>query len=217
MTRKDNGLTRVAGIFTETFGLGRAAAISATLLVAFATLFAVFWFFHSAPPHTITITTGPEGSAFQRSAEKYRVILARNGVKLNVLPSAGSLENLKRLGDPAFRVDIGFVQGGVTNGVTTDQLVSLGSVAYEPLLIFYRSATPLDLLSDLKDKRLAIGPEGSGTRSLASSLLAANGIEPGGATALLDLAAEEATKALLTGTVDAVFLMGDSASTQTMR
>jgi TRAP-type uncharacterized transport system substrate-binding protein len=217
MTRKDNGLTRVAGIFTETFGLGRAAAISATLLVAFATLFAVFWFFHSAPPHTITITTGPEGSAFQRSAEKYRVILARSGVKLNVLPSAGSLENLKRLGDPAFRVDIGFVQGGVTNGIKTDNLVSLGSVAYEPLLVFYRSATPLDLLSDLKDKRLAIGPEGSGTRSLASSLLAANGIEPGRATALLDLAAEEATKALLTGTVDAVFLMGDSASTQTMR
>ena len=217
MIREKSGFTRVVGIFTETFGLGRAAAITAILLVASVTLFAVFWFFHSAPPHTITITTGPEGSAFQRSAEKYRVILARNGMKLNILPSAGSLENLKRLGDPAFRVDIGFVQGGVTNGIKTDNLVSLGSVAYEPLLVFYRSATPLDLLSNLKDKRLAIGPEGSGTRSLASALLAANGIEPGGATVLLDLDAAAATKALLAGTVDAVFLMGDSASTQTMR
>jgi hypothetical protein len=105
----------------------------------------------------------------------------------------------------------------VTNGVNTDQLVSLGSVAYEPLLIFYRSATPLELLSELNGKRLAIGPAGSGTRTLASALLQANGIEPGGATALSDLDAEDATKALLAGTVDAVFLMGDSASTQTMR
>jgi TRAP-type uncharacterized transport system substrate-binding protein len=217
MTLKNNGFTRVVGIFTETFGLGRAAAISAILLIASVTLFAVFWFFHSAPPHTITITTGPEGSAFQKSAEKYRAILARSGVKLKMLPSAGSLENLNRLGDPAFRVDIGFVQGGVTNGINTANLVSLGSVAYEPLFVFYRGAAPLDLLSELSGKRLAIGSVGSGTRFLASSLLAVNGIEPGGATTLLDLDAEDATRALIAGTVDAVFLTSDSASTQNMR
>jgi hypothetical protein len=180
-------------------------------------VFAVFWFFHSAPPHTITITTGPVGSAFHRAAEKYVKILARSGVKLNILSSEGSLENLKRLGDPSFRVDIGFVQGGVTNGMNTDKLVSLGSVAYEPLLVFYRSATPVDFLSELNGKRLAIGPVGSGTRSLALALLAANGIKPGGATVLLDLDAEGATKALLASNVDAVFLTSDSASTQNMR
>ncbi|MGD0650504.1 MAG: TAXI family TRAP transporter solute-binding subunit [Verrucomicrobiia bacterium] len=216
MTRK-NGITRVLAVFTETFGLGRAAAISAILLISSVTIFAVFWFFHSAPPRTITITSGPEGSAFHRAAEKYRTILARNGVKLNILSSEGSLENLKRLGDPSFRVDIGFVQGGVTNGINTDKLVSLGSVAYEPLLVFYRSAAPVDFLSELNGKRLAIGPVGSGTRFLAFALLAANGIKPGGATVLLDLDAEGATKALLASTVDAVFLMGDSASTQNMR
>ncbi|HXJ43640.1 MAG TPA: TAXI family TRAP transporter solute-binding subunit [Bryobacteraceae bacterium] len=210
-------LARLVTVFTETFGLGRAAAISALLLIGSVTVAAVFWFFHSAPPQTITITSGPEGSAFQKTAESYRAILARSGVKLNVLPSAGSLENLKRLCDPAFHVDIGFVQGGVTNGVDTDQLVSLGSVAYEPLLVFYRSATPINLLSELNGKRLAIGPEGSGTRTLASALLQANGIEAGGATTLLDLDAEDAARALLAGTVDAVFLMSDSASTQTMR
>lgn len=216
MTRKI-GLTRVLAVFTEAFGIGRAAAISAILLVSSVTIFAVFWFFYSAPPRTITITTGPEGSAFHRAAEKYRNILARNGVKLNILSSEGSLENLKRLGDPSFRVDIGFVQGGVTNGMNTDKLVSLGSVAYEPLLVFYRSATPVDLLSELNGKRLAIGPVSSGTRFLALALLAANGIKSGGATVLLDLDAEGATKALLASTVDAVFLTGDSASTQNMR
>ena len=116
-----------------------------------------------------------------------RKILARNGVKLKILPSQGSLENLKRLLDPSFRVDIGFVQGGVAGGLNIDKLVSLGSISYEPLLVFYRSVKPVDLLSQLNGKRLAIGPEGSGTRSLALILLAANGIQPGGATALLDL------------------------------
>ncbi|HXI82524.1 MAG TPA: TAXI family TRAP transporter solute-binding subunit [Verrucomicrobiae bacterium] len=216
-TTEKTRLARFLAVFTETFGLGRAAAISALLLIGSATIIAVFWFIHSAPPHAITISSGPEGSAFQKTAERYRAILARSGVKLNVLPSAGSLENLKRLCDPAFHVDIGFVQGGVTNEVETDQLVSLGSVAYEPLLVFYHSATPINLLSELNGKRLAIGPEGSGTRTLASALLQANGIEAGGATTLLDLDAEEAARALLAGTVDAVFLMGDSASTQTMR
>src|SRR5882724_2232152 len=196
MTEKTR-FTRLLAVFTETFGLGRAAAISALLLIGTVTLTAAFWFFRSAPPNTITITSGPEGSAFQKTAERYRAILARSGVKLNVLPSAGSLENLKRLGDPASHVDIGFVQGGVTNGVNIDQLISLGSVAYEPLLVFYRSATPITLLSEFNGKRLAIGPEGSGTRTLASALLQANGIEAGGATTLLDLDAEGAAKALL--------------------
>jgi hypothetical protein len=216
MTGK-GGLDRVLGVFNETFGLGRAAAISAILLIVFGVGFAVFWFFHSAPPHTITITSGPEGSSFQKAAEKYQEILARSGVTLKILPSEGSLENLQRLADHSMRVDIGFVQGGLTNGMKTDKLVSLGSVAYVPLLIFYRSATPMNLLSELNGKRLAIGPVGSGTRSLASALLDVNEIEAGGATELLDLDAAAATKALLASNVDAVFLMGDSASTDNMR
>jgi len=209
--------TRVQALFTEIFGLGRAAALSAVLLISLFTIFAVFWFFHSAPPRTIIITSGPEGSIFRRNAEKYGKILARNGVKLNILPSQGSQANINRLADPAFKVDIGFVQGGVAGVLDIDKLTSLGSVSYEPLFVFYKSARPLNLLSQLSGKRLAIGPQGSGTRSLALVLLAANGIEPGGATALVDLDAEDAEKALLGNSVDAVFLMGDAASPQIMR
>jgi hypothetical protein len=204
-------------MFTEIFGLGRAAALSASLLIILVTIIAVFWFFHSAPPDTITLTSGPEGSIFQRNAEKYRQILARNRVKLKILPSQGSLENLKRLTDPAVRVDIGFVQGGVATGLNIDTLFSLGSLYNEPLLVFYRGAAPVELLSKLNGRRIAIGQAGSGSRSLALALLAANGIEPGGTTALMDLDAEDAATALLLGKVDAVFLTGDSASPQLMR
>jgi len=210
-------LARVQAVFSEFFGLGRVVAIIIILLISLSTIFAVFWFFHSAPPSTIIITSGPEGSVFRTNAEKYARILARNGVKLKILSSEGSLENLKRLTDPSFRVDIGFVQGGVTAGLKIDKLVSLGSISYQPLLVFYRSIVPVDLLSELSGKQLAIGPPGSGTRTLALALLAANGIEPGGKTAFVDLEAEDASKSLLEGKVDAVFLMGDSASVQNMR
>lgn len=216
-TQRKIGIARVQSIFAELFGLSRIVSLGVVLVFSLVILFAVFWFFFSAPPSTITITTGPEGSVFHMNAEKYAKILAHNGVKLKILPSEGSLENLKRLTDPKLRVDVGFVQSGVSAGLHIEKLASLGSVSYQPLLIFYRSATPLDLLSQLNGKRLSIGPEGSGTRSLALVLLAANGIEPGSKTQLRDLEAEDAEKALLNGTVDAVFLMGDAASPQVMR
>jgi TRAP-type uncharacterized transport system substrate-binding protein len=187
------------------------------ILVTLAVIWAAYWFVRPAPPDTITITSGPPGSTYMLTAEKYRKILARDGVKLKVLPSAGSLENLTRLNDPKFRVDVGFVQGGVAAGVNLDRLVSLGSVFHLPLLVFYRSPEPVGLLSELSGRRLAIGPQGSGTHALALTLLKANGIEPGGPTQLLDLAGEAASQALLSGMVDAAFLMGDSATPAVMR
>ena len=170
-----------------------------------------------APPDTLIFTSGPDGSNFRLTAEKYRAILARNGVKLEILRSEGSLENLRRLADRTARVDVGFVQGGVTSGANIDGLFSLGSVFNQPLTVFYRNATPIEVLSDLRGKRLAIGHEGSGTRFLSLALLKANGIEPGGTTTLLDLGGEEAAQALIDARVDAVFLQADSAATQVLR
>ena len=152
------GLTKIQAMFMEVFGLNRVVSLSAILLISLVVIFSVFWFFHSAPPDTLTITSGPKGSIFEANAEKYAQILARNGVKLKILPSEGSLENLKRLLDPSVRADIGLVQGGVANGLNIDKLVSLGSISYEPLLIFYRSDSSVDLLFQMSDKRLAIGP-----------------------------------------------------------
>jgi hypothetical protein len=214
--RRGMGISRALSTLTETFGLSRAAAISVAVFVTVVMVAAVFWFIYSAPPRTLIITSGPPGSSFQRTAERYRDILSSNGVTVKILSSQGSMENLQRLANPAFRVDVGFVQAGESSQDTRARLFSLGSISYQPLLIFYRSATPVNLLSDLAGKRLAIGSAGSGTRALALTLLETNGVAPGGATALSDLDAEDAAKALLDGRVDAVFLMGDSASGQTM-
>src|SRR5512143_1338301 len=122
--------SRVQALFTEIFGLGRAAALSAVLLISLFTIFAVFWFFHAAPPRTIIITSGPEGSIFRRNAEKYGKILARNGVKLESLPSQGSQAHINRLAEPACKVDIGVARGRVAGALDIHELTALGSVSY---------------------------------------------------------------------------------------
>jgi TRAP-type uncharacterized transport system substrate-binding protein len=186
------------------------------LLVCVAALYLAVRLIQPAPPNTLTIAAGPKGSFFWNSAQKYKAILARNRVTLNVLDTQGSLDNLTRLEDPHSDVDVGFVQGGMTQpGATHDHLESLGSVSYVPLAVFYRGPL-VTRLSELKDKRLAIGAEGSGTRVLSLQLLKANGIEPGGDTQLLPLAGDAAADALESGKVDAVFLTGDSAQPPTM-
>jgi hypothetical protein len=214
--RREVRFTRLQSLFAELFGLSRAVSITIIVVSGLAFLLAVFWFFYSAPPSTIIMTAGPQDSVFQVNAEKYAKILARNHVKLKILESEGSLENLKRLADPKFKVDVGFVQGGVADGTNIENLVSLGSVAYQSMLIFYRSTAPVELLSQFRGKRLAIGPEGSGTRTLALVLLKANGIEPGGVTILSDLDADDAEEALLYGRIDAAFMMGDNSSRKVM-
>lgn len=201
----------------EIFGLSKALASFSVLLCGAVLLFGVYWFIHSAPPETVYMTSGAEGSSFATNAEKYARIFARHGVKLKILPSNGSLENLRRLNDPSFHVDAGFIQGGITNDPSSNKLVSLGSINYEPLLVFYRNDTPVTLLSGFAGKRLAVGAHGSGTRSLALQLLSLNGIKTNGDTTLLDLDGDAAARALLKGDVDGVFLMSDATSIEVMR
>src|SRR5271154_4098265 len=121
--------SKLAAPIMEIFGLSRVLALTVVLLGGLLIAFAVFWFIHSAPPDTITISSGAPGSSFEANAEKYRDILARKDVRLQIIPSQGSQENLQRLNDPSFQVDIGFVQGGITNAPGSNKLVSLGSIS----------------------------------------------------------------------------------------
>jgi hypothetical protein len=217
MVRGLLGLDQARAFFVENFGLTGPTAFFVAIFIGFVLVFAVFWFFHSAPPDTLTITSGPPGSIFQTNAEKYRDILRNNGVELKILPSEGSRENLERLVTPSFAVDIGFVQGGVGDGLDVGRVVSLGSISPEPLLVFYKAPEPVDMLAPFRGKRLAIGPTGSGTRALTLALLSSSGITSGGSTTLVDLSADDAAKNLTEGKVDAIFLMADFASVETMR
>jgi len=186
------------------------------LLVVIATVWVARKALRFAPPTTIRIASGPEGSGYRNQAEKYKKIIEAYGVKVQVVPSKGALDNLQKLADRKAKVDVGFVQGGLSDGIDTTGLVSLGSVFAQPIMAYCRSDVPIEMLSQLKGKRIAVGPEGSGTRVLAMKLLKINEMD-GPPTQLQEMGGEDAAKALIAGTTDVAFLMGESATPQVMR
>ena len=215
-TRKAKKYPKLVAALIETFGFSPALASVVALFFILVILLAVVWVVRSAPPRTLVLTSGPAGSSFQRNADSYQKLLSAHGVKLVVQPSDGSLDNLQRLQAAGSTVDIGFLQSGLAKDTDINGLVSLGSIAYQPLWVFYRNQTTMTRLSELAGLRVAVGATGSGTRALALALLSANGIT-GAPTTFLDLDSDAAATGLLEGKLDAVFLMGDSASQQTLR
>jgi hypothetical protein len=207
---------RALARWSALLGLGLTLTIGLIVVVGIGAGALALAFLNSAPPTRLTMTSGPEGSAFRLVAERYRQILAREGVTLQILTSEGSRENLARLANPKIAVDVGFVGGGETPGPDAAHLMSLGSVSFQPLMIFYRGAIKT-LLSEFKGLRLDVGPEGSGASALAQKLLEANGIQPGDGTQIGHVAPEASVAALLEGRIDALFAMSDSTPTATMR
>lgn len=187
------------------------------VIVSTVAILIAFHFVRPAPPSTLVIAAGPLNSKFYAVAEKYRKILAKNGITLKLAVTEGSLDNLNRLLANHSSVDIALVESGSPFDGDTRDVVSLGSMFYLPVTIFYRSPVPLERLSELHGRRIAVGAPGSGTRALALALLKANEIEAPGPTQLLDLEGEAAREALLHQQVDAIFLMGDSAPPETVR
>lgn len=99
-------------------------------------------FVDPAPPDHIEIATGADEDAYRAYAERYKAVLARDHITLNLVPTSGAPENLKRLNNADTGIDVAFLQDGLTNPDDSPHLLSLGSLYYEPLWIFYRNSAP---------------------------------------------------------------------------
>ena len=184
--------------------------ITAVVLFALAVFVFAFRFVEPAPPNSIVISTGAVDGGYHMFALRYREILARDGVRVELRPSAGSQENVSRLLDDKSDVEVGFLQGGSAFSTNAPDLVSLGSIYFEPLWVFYRGPEIHDF-GALQGRKLAIGPEESGTRALALQLLAVNAaVMP--PTMLLPDSGQQAADLLLQGRLDALFLVGPPES-----
>jgi TRAP-type uncharacterized transport system substrate-binding protein len=64
------------------------------LVVIIAGLWAVIASLRPLPPRIVTMATGPEGGAYYEMGKRYRELLANQGVKLQLLSTAGGIENL---------------------------------------------------------------------------------------------------------------------------
>jgi TRAP transporter TAXI family solute receptor len=181
------------------------------LLIILLIGWAGYHFLQPLPPKTLTLSTGMKGGSSAIFGERYRQVLARHGIDLKLMPSTGSMENLRRLLDSSQSVEAGFVQDGMGKVEDPSNLVSLGSVFYTPLWVFYRGEETLDDLSQLRGKRISIGPEGSGVRKISLDLLKAADVSVP-PTILHEYTNPEAGKALKAGEVDAVLTSSSTDS-----
>jgi TRAP-type uncharacterized transport system substrate-binding protein len=182
-------------------------------LVALLSTIGIGWlaleYFVPLPPSNITLATGDKGTTFDYFGKRYRERFARAGVKLTLRETAGAMENFRLLQDANSGVQMAFVIGGISDRSQAPELSSTGPIYNVPFWVFYPSADSLDGLQQLKGKRIAVGPEGSGARYTAERVLSKADINSQTAR-LLPLAGDAAVEALNGGKVDAAFIVSGS-------
>ena len=189
------------------------------------------------PPKQVVLATGVEQGAYAEFGKRYAEQLKKHGITVTLRATQGAADNLALLRDPASAVDLAFVQGGADDAAASSNtgaadnpasdttsaaapaatpgasLVSLGSVFFEPVWLFYRQDSAqrllgqpvLGSLAQLAGARLNIGAPGSGAPPLLQHLLAANHIQPGAIT-VLQQPTTPAVVDLLGGNMDAIAL-----------
>jgi len=185
---------------------GLVAAVGVLSIVSLALIY-----FLPSPPSKVVMATAFKGGVFEYYGRQYREVFARFHIELEPRETAGSGENIKLLLDPNSDVGVAFVNAGISDGKHAPGLLSLGTVFNLPFWMFYSSNEPFDRLSQLKGKRIAVGPAGSGTRLAAEQILGKGGVNSETAT-LLPFIAATAVEALNDGKVDAVWILGSPDS-----
>ncbi|WP_072679942.1 TAXI family TRAP transporter solute-binding subunit [Arcobacter sp. LA11] len=167
-------------------------------------------FIQPSPKKEITIATGSKTGNYYKTALEYKRLLEQDKVKVNIITSAGSIENIKLLQEN--KADIAFLQNGTITNEEAKGAKSLASIYYEPLWVFYKNdGYPVDYIIQLISKKISIGKVGSGTRDLAQDILKDNGITTENST-ILEYSTSEAKEALLKNEIDAMFVVSSHKS-----
>ena len=175
-----------------------------------------YWVLDPTPPKRVVLATGPEQGAYAEFGKRYAALLKTQGILVELQPTQGTSENLALLRDESSKVDLAFVQGGAdlargADDIANAGLVSLGSLFFEPVWLFYREdsanrilkSPTLSALAQLPGWRLNTGELGSGVPNLMNRLIEANGMDPKALT-LLQQAQTPAVVSLLGGDIDAL-------------
>ena len=187
-----------------------AIAIGFCLLIV--SIFAILWILVPPPPKVIEIATGFPTGLYYHFGERLKKEVSAEGVNLEVKATGGTVDNLALLSDEHSGVNFAMVQGGVADVSKYPHLVSIAGMFYEPVWVWYREPVfkreggQLQILSQLRGKRVAIGNEGSGTLALSKSLLKISGITENEIHAER-LKPDEVLAKLNSGDLDAAFIV----------
>jgi uncharacterized protein len=185
-----------------------AAIVCAALYVAYRLV-------DPLPPRHVVIAAGMPGSGYENIAKRYANILAQHGVGLEIRNSAGAVEDLNLLRDPASGVQVALTTFGFTQPVDFDILYSLGGIFDAAIFIFYRDAQPITMFAQLRGKRVAIGVPGTALRSLMLDVLKATDALDA-SIELVNLDFTRSIDALLSGTIDVAIVPAMESGERTL-
>lgn len=183
------------------------------LAILLAVLLGVWWYADPPPPRNVVMATGQPGGSYDALGKKYAAFFEKKGINLELLPTKGAEENVAHLVDRKDPVQAAFVQAGAFNPHELTGVESLGTIAYNPIWLFYRG--PEIKGNDFQaikarssfflNARMSVGIKGSGTYAQAMHILKANGFEEG--SHFLHLSGPQSVAALQKGEIDAAFIV----------
>ena len=163
----------VPGIDLRRWGVYRVVVALLSTAVALAVLYVLFRVVDPLPPSRLVIAAGMAGSGYENFAKHYARIFAQQGVELEIRNSAGAVENLELLRDPASGVQAALTTFGFTQPADVDTLYSLGGVLDAAIFVFTGTRSLFRFLLSFGGKRLSIGVPGSALRALTLEVLKA--------------------------------------------
>ncbi|MBD2021374.1 TAXI family TRAP transporter solute-binding subunit [Leptolyngbya sp. FACHB-36] len=162
---------------------------------------------------SISISSGLNQGYYNRLGEQIRSS-ANAQVKMSVQnrESQGSRQNLQRLLDR--EVDFALVQLDVASeAMRQGKVQAIAMLASEPIHLIIRANAGIRTFQDLRNKRVAIGSEGSGTRYTANQLLTAARLTIREDDSNFD----QALKELRARQTDALIYVGSLGASETLR
>ena len=178
------------------------------LILLLILILVALWFAKPAPPSTVVMGTGSKGGSYEVITAEYVKFFAQNGVKLELVETPGAEENIARLINPRDPLQAAFVQAGLVTKENSGNLLSLGSVGFEPVWFFYHNDKFDSFHLDYKNliqQPMAIGEKGSGTYRQAMHILELNGFPMN--DNLKALPSKEGVKAFMNGEVSSIFIV----------
>lgn len=132
----------------------------------------------SRPPSHATIEVGPVGGSFYQIAQQYQPLFARNGIKLQLLVNANSLEIMGDVASGKDGVTMGF-EAQDTSAYTQAPIATAGRIQLQPLFIFANANIGRRIsLTDLRGLKIVMPPANSATSDAAVRMLKLYDITP---------------------------------------
>ncbi len=153
------------------------------------------------PKHNLTIATFAQGGEYYAFGEAFSQIVAKHNpsISIKVLATKGSVENQQLLKQGS--VDLALIQSDTPLNRSTRAIAFLFPELFH--LIVTRESN-INQVKDLRDKRIALMPKGSGSHDLFWELVAHYGLDEDDFDTI-SLSPPQAHEALSKGNVDALF------------